>query len=65
MKPAAYAALFLGLVSAALGQTATLAPSPTESVGCTAHGDHWCVPASHVAVCGYRTHVSGTATALV
>ena len=53
MKPAAYAALFLGLVSAALGQTVTLAPSPTESVGCTAHGDHWCVPASHVAVCGY------------
>ncbi|EGS17078.1 uncharacterized protein CTHT_0074060 [Thermochaetoides thermophila DSM 1495] len=39
MKPSAYAALLLGLVSAALGQT--LAPSPTESVGCTPHGDHW------------------------
>ncbi|KAK4151063.1 hypothetical protein C8A00DRAFT_36292 [Chaetomidium leptoderma] len=40
MKPIAYAAALLGLVSAALGQEA-LAPSPTESVGCEPHGDHW------------------------
>jgi len=29
-------------VSEALGQRqATLAPSPTESIGCEPHGDHW------------------------
>ncbi|KAL2131225.1 hypothetical protein VTI74DRAFT_5402 [Chaetomium olivicolor] len=39
MRPVSYAALFLGVLSTALGQT--LAPSPTESVGCEPHGDHW------------------------
>ncbi|KAL2257049.1 hypothetical protein VTK26DRAFT_729 [Humicola hyalothermophila] len=41
MKPVTYAALFLGLLSAALAQGETLEPSPTESVGCEPHGDHW------------------------
>ncbi|EAQ93781.1 predicted protein [Chaetomium globosum CBS 148.51] len=41
MKAIAYAAVLLGLVSTALGQTETLAPSPTESYGCEPHGDHW------------------------
>jgi hypothetical protein len=44
MKVAAYAAVLLGLVSAALAQE-TPGPSPTESFGCEPHGDHWCVPA--------------------
>ncbi|AEO59560.1 hypothetical protein MYCTH_2307967 [Thermothelomyces thermophilus ATCC 42464] len=41
MKAIAYAAVLLGLVSTALGQSQTLAPSPTESYGCEPHGDHW------------------------
>ncbi|KAK4040974.1 hypothetical protein C8A01DRAFT_35030 [Parachaetomium inaequale] len=41
MKAVAYAALLLGLVSAALGQAETPGPSPTESYGCEPHGDHW------------------------
>ena len=49
MKSPLYTLALLGLATAALGQT--LAPSPTESVGCTPHGDHWFVPEStHVAV---------------
>lgn len=36
-----YAAVLLGLVSTALGQSQSLAPSPTESYGCEPHGDHW------------------------
>ena len=31
----------LGLVQAVLAES--LGPSPTESVGCEPHGDHWCV----------------------
>lgn len=51
MKAIAYAAALLGLVSIALGQTEDPGPSPTESVGCEPHGDHWYVPKSHVACC--------------
>ncbi|KAK4234984.1 hypothetical protein C8A03DRAFT_37199 [Achaetomium macrosporum] len=39
MKAVACAAVLFGLVSTALAQT--IAPSPTESVGCEPHGDHW------------------------
>ncbi|KAK4210655.1 hypothetical protein QBC37DRAFT_29303 [Rhypophila decipiens] len=47
MKTASQACitLLVGLLPLALGQgsvgTASLAPSPTQSVGCEAHGDHW------------------------
>ncbi|KAM7188476.1 hypothetical protein V8F33_010626 [Rhypophila sp. PSN 637] len=47
MKTASHACitLLVGLLPLALGQgsvsTASLAPSPTQSVGCEAHGDHW------------------------
>ncbi|KAK4172820.1 hypothetical protein QBC36DRAFT_361597 [Triangularia setosa] len=42
MKPFTYAALLLGALSTALGQTtADPGPSPTESTGCVAHNDHW------------------------
>ncbi|KAK4135894.1 hypothetical protein BT67DRAFT_440770 [Trichocladium antarcticum] len=41
MKTTASAAVLLGLVSAALAQAQTPGPSPTESVGCEPHGDHW------------------------
>ncbi|KAL2192625.1 hypothetical protein P885DRAFT_64740 [Corynascus similis CBS 632.67] len=41
MKITAYAAALVALVSTALGQAETLAPSPTESYGCEPHGDHW------------------------
>ncbi|KAM7194670.1 hypothetical protein V8F20_007862 [Naviculisporaceae sp. PSN 640] len=38
-------ALLMGLLPLALGQgsltTASLGPSPTQSVGCEPHGDHW------------------------
>lgn len=45
MKAFPSVALF-SLLSLALGQddnsaSGSLAPSPTESVGCTTHGDHW------------------------
>ncbi|GAB1309905.1 hypothetical protein MFIFM68171_00115 [Madurella fahalii] len=40
MKAVTYAALFLGLLSAALAQEDP-GPSPTESVGCVPHNDHW------------------------
>ncbi|KAK3987642.1 hypothetical protein QBC44DRAFT_330992 [Cladorrhinum sp. PSN332] len=39
MKAVTYAALLMGVLTTALGQT--LGPSPTESVGCVPHGDHW------------------------
>ncbi|KAK3309429.1 uncharacterized protein B0T15DRAFT_515472 [Chaetomium strumarium] len=39
MRAVSCAAVLLGLVSTALAQT--IAPSPTESVGCEPHGDHW------------------------
>ncbi|KAK3329211.1 hypothetical protein B0H66DRAFT_540441 [Apodospora peruviana] len=38
MKTTQLAYIFAGL---ALVQALSLAPSPTESVGCEAHGDHW------------------------
>ncbi|KAK4203956.1 hypothetical protein QBC40DRAFT_303913 [Triangularia verruculosa] len=42
MKAATYAALLLGALSCAMGQTtADPGPSPTESIGCVAHNDHW------------------------
>jgi hypothetical protein len=41
MKPVTYGTLFLGLLSSALAQTTSLGPSPTESVGCVPHNDHW------------------------
>ncbi|KAG4420111.1 hypothetical protein IFR04_006770 [Cadophora malorum] len=41
--------------------TGSLAPSPTESVGCVPHGDHWDCDAPASAV----TTGSGTATAVV
>ncbi|KXX80657.1 hypothetical protein MMYC01_203388 [Madurella mycetomatis] len=40
MKAFTYAALVLGLFSAALAQEDP-GPSPTESVGCVPHDDHW------------------------
>ncbi|KAK4231685.1 hypothetical protein QBC38DRAFT_201489 [Podospora fimiseda] len=40
MKAVTYAALLMGVLSTALGQK-TLGPSPTESIGCVPHGDHW------------------------
>ena len=40
MKAAASFSLLVGLFAIAQGQQ-TLKPSPTESVGCVAHGDHW------------------------
>lgn len=49
MKPVASAAALLGLVSAVLSQAETPGPSPTESIGCEPHGDHWYVPSSRVA----------------
>ncbi|KAK4462399.1 hypothetical protein QBC42DRAFT_201449 [Cladorrhinum samala] len=39
MKAFTYAALLMGVLTTALGQT--LGPSPTESVGCVPHNDHW------------------------
>lgn len=50
MKPTTYLAFLLGLVPLALAQTEDPGPSPTESVGCEPHGDHWCVPASEVTI---------------
>ncbi|KAK4647418.1 uncharacterized protein QC761_101320 [Podospora bellae-mahoneyi] len=42
MKAVTYAALLLGALSTALGQTtADPGPSPTESIGCVPHNDHW------------------------
>jgi hypothetical protein len=61
MKVTAYAAALLGLVSVALGQAE---PSPTESVGCEPHGDHWYVAASTWLSFSMLIHVSGTAKAL-
>jgi hypothetical protein len=40
--------------------TVTLAPSPTESFGCKAHGDHWDCEGS---VTSTPTTAAGTATA--
>ncbi|KAF5010752.1 hypothetical protein FDECE_3107 [Fusarium decemcellulare] len=40
MKTAAFAVALLGLFPAIMAAE-TLAPSPTESVGCEPHGDHW------------------------
>ncbi|KXH45549.1 hypothetical protein CSAL01_08602 [Colletotrichum salicis] len=31
----------LGFAAFAMAQSESLAPSPTESVGCEPHGDHW------------------------
>jgi hypothetical protein len=40
MKP--WILAFLALTACALAQeTETPGPSPTESVGCEPHGDHW------------------------
>ncbi|KAK0732527.1 hypothetical protein B0T21DRAFT_384785 [Apiosordaria backusii] len=42
MKAVTYAALLLGALSTALGQTtADPGPSPTASIGCVPHNDHW------------------------
>jgi D-lyxose ketol-isomerase len=40
MKTTTFAVALLGLFPAIFAQE-TLAPSPTESVGCEPHGDHW------------------------
>ncbi|EEU40565.1 uncharacterized protein NECHADRAFT_90611 [Fusarium vanettenii 77-13-4] len=40
MKTTTFAVALLGLFPAVLAAE-TLAPSPTESVGCEPHGDHW------------------------
>lgn len=39
MKAITCATLFFGLLSGVLAQDP--GPSPTESVGCEPHGDHW------------------------
>lgn len=33
----------VGLLAATVAVAQTLAPSPTESVGCVPHDDHWLV----------------------
>ncbi|RSL67935.1 hypothetical protein CEP54_003018 [Fusarium duplospermum] len=40
MKTTTFAVALLGLFPAVLAAE-TLAPSPTESIGCEPHGDHW------------------------
>ncbi|KAK1541001.1 hypothetical protein CPAR01_06990 [Colletotrichum paranaense] len=44
--------------------TGSLAPSPTESVGCEPHGDHWHCDAAATAVSGTAS-ASGTGSAAV
>ncbi|KAH7040585.1 uncharacterized protein B0I36DRAFT_344306 [Microdochium trichocladiopsis] len=36
-----FSATVLALLAASLAGAQTLAPSPTESIGCEPHGDHW------------------------
>ncbi|KAG7293591.1 hypothetical protein NEMBOFW57_003644 [Staphylotrichum longicolle] len=65
MKPVAYGAALLGLVSAVLGQAVTLAPSPTESVGCEPHGDHWHCEGPRVTSAPVAAATSSSAAAAV
>ncbi|KAK5656989.1 hypothetical protein OQA88_3512 [Cercophora sp. LCS_1] len=62
MKAVASIAVSLGFLSFAAAQAGSLVPSPTQSVGCVAHGDHWDCEAPRVTSAAVlTTTVSGVA----